>query len=71
MGSEREVIIEIMTVGRIAKVSAIDPVTLIEVSIQGPADTPEFMLRRTAIAKLDYVLRKRRPPDATSRGLIV
>jgi hypothetical protein len=58
--SQREILLEFHRIGHLVKVTAIDPVTLIEVSILGPAATPEAELRRTAIAKLDYVLRRRR-----------
>ena len=56
---EREVILEYFQIGNSVKVSAVDPVTLVEVSIIGPADQSREALTRTAINKLDYVLRKR------------
>ena len=55
---EREVILEYFQIGNSVKVSAVDPVTLVEVSIIGPADQSREALTRTAINKLDYVLRK-------------
>jgi len=55
----REVIIEYHNVGQFVKVSAMDVVTLIEASIQGPATTPETILKRNALKRLEYVLRKR------------
>ena len=55
----REVLLEFRRIGGAVKVTAVDPVTQIEVSIQGPATTAEAELRRFAIAKLDYVLSRR------------
>jgi hypothetical protein len=59
MGAGREVILEFQRLGNAVKVTATDPETLVEVSIMGPARSPEAELRRTALDKLDYVLRKR------------
>ncbi len=58
-GSGGEVIIEIYQVGNAVKVTAIDPVTLVEVSIVGSPSQGEELLKRAAINKLSYVLRKR------------
>jgi hypothetical protein len=55
----REVLIEFMTVGNAVKVSAIDPVTGVEVSIVGSPSVGEETLKRNAINKLNYVLQKR------------
>jgi hypothetical protein len=51
-----EVILEYQRVGPVVKVTAVDPETLIEVAIQGPASWGEAALRRTALSKLRYVL---------------
>ncbi len=59
-GSGGEVIIEIYQVGNAVKVTAVDPETLVEVSIVGSPSQGEEMLKRSAINKLIYVLRKRR-----------
>lgn len=59
MGAGREVILEFQRLGNAVKVTAIDPDTLVEVSIMGPARSSEAELRRTALDKLDYVLKKR------------
>ncbi|MEE8272166.1 MAG: hypothetical protein V3R98_10615 [Alphaproteobacteria bacterium] len=56
---EREVLLEFMRIGNAVKVTAVDPVTLTEVSIQGPATSTEAALTRAAVAKLAYVLRRR------------
>lgn len=56
----REVLLEFRRIGDVVKVTAVDPDSLIEVSIQGPAGASEAELRQTAVAKLDYVLARRR-----------
>ena len=56
--SGREVFIEIVTIGAYAKVSAIDSLTGIEVSITGPANAARDTLEAAAMAKLEYVLKK-------------
>jgi hypothetical protein len=58
--SGREVLIEMYQVGNSVKVTAVDPETLVEVSIVGAPSLGEEMLKRNAINKLLYVLRKRR-----------
>jgi len=55
----REVILEYIPVGQFIKVVAMDAKTLIEVSIQGPASTPEAILKRNALKRLEYVLKKK------------
>lgn len=55
----REVIIEFQPVGSIVRVSAMDTKTLTEVIIQGPASAGEATLKRTAVKRLEYVLRKK------------
>lgn len=54
----REIIIEFYPVGQFVKVTAMDTRTLTEISIQGPANAGETMLKRNAIKRLEYVLRK-------------
>ena len=55
----REILIEIVTLGAYAKVSAIDPVTGTEVSVVGPGNATRASLEAAALAKLDYVLKKK------------
>jgi hypothetical protein len=55
----REVIIEFYPLGSYVKVSAMDVKTLTEVSIQGAASAPESLLKRNAIKRLEYVLKKK------------
>lgn len=54
-----EVIFEFYPVGNSVKVSAIDPVSLVEVSIVGPVNASRAQLQRNALNKLKYVLAKR------------
>lgn len=71
-GSEDgNIIIEFVRIGSYIKVSAIDPATGTETSIIGDPAYGEAMLRRTALRKLRYVLRKQeaeKQAAATSRG---
>ncbi len=59
-GLGREVLFELLPVGNSVKVSAVDPASGVEVSIVGPADIGTTELKRNAMAKLAYVLRKQR-----------
>lgn len=54
----REILIEIVSIGAYAKVSAIDAATGTEVSITGPADADRVTLEAAAIRKLQFVLNK-------------
>ena len=55
-------LIEYQVLGNSVKVSAIDPVTLTEVSIIGPATAGEEELARNAVNKLKFVLAKKNQP---------
>ena len=57
--SDREVIIEYKPVGAYVKVSAMDVASLTEISIQGPNSSPENTLKRNALNRLEYVLKKK------------
>ena len=57
--SGREVIIEFHSFGQIVKVTAMDVASLTEISIQGPASSPETILRNNAVKRLEYVLKKK------------
>jgi len=61
---DREVLLEFQRVGSYMKATAMDAATLTEVSVIGPANHSQEMLRRTVLAKLDYVLAKNtgKPP---------
>ncbi len=63
-----QVIFEFYQVGNSVKVSAVDPASLVEVSIVGPATAPRAQLERTALSKLKYVLAKRATKRADKRG---
>jgi hypothetical protein len=55
----REVIIEFAPAGRYVKVTAMDTQTLTEISIQGPANAGEELLKRNALRRLEYVMGKK------------
>lgn len=55
----RQVIFELYPVGNIVRVSAMDAKSLTEISIQGPASAGETTLKRNALKRLEYVLRKK------------
>lgn len=71
-------IIEFVPVGKVVKVSAMDPATLTEVSIVGPTNASRAELQSTVISKLQYVLKKRsgekpdkNDPPSGKGGIIV
>ena len=55
----REVILEFHPVGMYVKVSAMDTQSLTEISIQGAASASEPILKRNALKRLEYVLKKK------------
>lgn len=55
----REVIFEFFSVGHLVRVSAMDTKTLTEIVIQGPASASEEILKRNALKRLEYVLKKK------------
>ena len=58
------VILEFVRIGALIRVSAMEPTSLTEVVIYGPASAGEAALRRAVLRKLDYV-RARRSADRT------
>jgi len=54
-----EYLLEFKTIGRLVKVSAVDPETGEEISVTGPANAEQDYLKRTAVRKLEYVLAKK------------
>ncbi len=58
--ASREVLLEFQRIGTAVKVTATDPDTLVEVTIQGPVHAGQESLARVAVAKLGYVLERRR-----------
>jgi hypothetical protein len=65
MTEQRPAIIEIRRYGQAVKVTAADSVSLIEVSLQAPASTPESTLRQLALAKLARAIER----EAAAGGL--
>lgn len=59
MDAPREVFFEFYQVGAYVKVSAIDPETLIEVSIVGAPEAGEEALKRAALKRLEMVIARR------------
>lgn len=55
----REIIIEYHPFGHIVRVSAMDTATLTEITVQGPASAGEEALKRNALMRLEYVLKKK------------
>lgn len=55
----REVIIEFFNIGGIVKVTAMDTLTMTEISVQGPGSAGENTLKQNALRRLEYVLRKK------------
>jgi hypothetical protein len=57
-----QVLFELIAIGNSVKVSAIDPVTNIEVSLVGPATASSYSLKMNALRKLKARLRKLAEP---------
>lgn len=57
-GAGGEVLFEYQRVGSYMKIVAIDPVTGTEVSVAGPATGSTELLKRTALNKLQFVLKR-------------
>lgn len=55
---EDVVIVEFTRLGALVRVSAMDPATLTEVVIQGPASAGEEALRRAVLMKLEHMLER-------------
>ncbi len=56
----KEVLLEFQRIGNAVKVVAVDPESLVEVTIMGPPGAGEEALTRIAVRKLEYVLNKRK-----------
>ncbi len=56
----REVIFEFQQVGNLMRVMAMDVATLTEITIQGPVNAGEAVLKNNALLRLEYVLRKQK-----------
>ena len=57
--NDLRIIIEFIQVGAYVKVSAVDPVSLVEVSIVGDPSASRNTLEQNAIKKLKFVLAKK------------
>lgn len=57
--AQRDIYVEFRVQGNLVKVSAIDSASGAEVSIFGPRTTPRDTLIRNAVAKLEYILKKK------------
>jgi hypothetical protein len=55
---EREVIFEFLPAGNAVRVTAMDTKTMTEIVMQAPITTPESVIKKNALKKLEYVLRK-------------
>jgi hypothetical protein len=55
----REIIFEFHPVGAYVRVAAIDAASLTEISIQGPSSAPQELLKRNALKRLEFVLKKK------------
>jgi GTP-binding protein EngB required for normal cell division len=60
MSEEEGYIIEFHRIGNAVKVTAMDPATLVEVSMVGPSNVGDAELTRLVVRKLEYMLAKRR-----------
>jgi hypothetical protein len=58
-----EVIFETVRLGPYMKVTAIDPVSMVEVSVQGPANARDADLKKLAFNKLKLAVEKRKKPS--------
>jgi hypothetical protein len=63
------VIVEFVRLGPLVRVSAMDPESLTEVVLQGPASAGEPALRQAVLRKLAYVLARRGRRARRTSGL--
>ena len=68
---EEGVILELQQLGGYVKATAVDPVTGVEVSVVGSAQSPTSLLKNAAIRKLRYVMENRKGPARVEKGLVV
>ena len=59
LNDDKRIIIEFIQVGAYVKVSAIDPISSMEVSIVGDPSASQEILKRNVLKKLNFVLSKR------------
>lgn len=63
-----EIYFEFQRIGAYVKVTAIDPVTLVEVSVSGAASASEQSLKQLALRRLEFVLKRRREGGSGTGG---
>jgi hypothetical protein len=61
--NNREVIMECVRIGAILRVTAVDVVTGTEINFQAPASASQSDLKKLAMSKLGYVLKKNDKSD--------
>ena len=59
MSAGREIFVEFVIQGNVAKATAIDPASGIEASIVGPANAPRATLADAARRKLEFLMKKK------------
>lgn len=57
-GSDDDILLEFQRIGSYMKVTAVDAATGTEVSVAGPATGSRELLKRTAVNKLHYVMKR-------------
>lgn len=67
---DADVIIEFVQCGAYVKVSAMHTPSMMEAVIVGPPSAGEFVLRRNALRKLEYLLSKPQAKNAPKRGFL-
>lgn len=55
----RQVLFEFTRIGNTVKVTALDSVSLVEVSVIGPATASQAQMKTAALRKLDHMLAKK------------
>ncbi|MBI2236056.1 MAG: hypothetical protein HYU60_03725 [Magnetospirillum sp.] len=55
----RQVLFEFTRIGNTVKVTALDSISLVEVSVIGPATASQAQMKTAALRKLDYMLAKK------------
>lgn len=63
-----EILLECVQIGKVLRVAAVDPRTLVEVIFQAPAGTPLVDLERLARQRLARAEGRRRNPSRKSQG---
>jgi hypothetical protein len=58
-GGGREILIEFVVQGNVAKATAIDPTSGIEACVMGPANAPRATLADAARRKLEFLMKKK------------